>query len=376
MCKMPDFLRVSPVYLSVARTGVSYRIFSVFSCIMLNTITAAIQQGLADAQAQGAFGNIGQMGQNVQQGTDSQVGGALSGPAGHSHNHPLSPSPPQYMSLALGQQKPVFHVKPLEKQDFHIPGPKLQGKQNGQHETDSVSVISSRSSQSSRSELEGDEFIVKNAEDLSVFLRDASVKEWDQSTVRYKCHGLFLSPFRSTVNYTGLEDKQEKVLSQYRRDEVPLISLIAQTLEFGDWAWKEASLEPYKFTQYEPRFSAELKDFFLYHFFGLNGDAFNERFHPLVEKAGSKKPAYECIDLGWVLRFVELDIRTRVGPERQINIGMYNHLRSTGALVRNPQTGESIAGLVSRHMTVGEATQLCQAHHLYAFILPFRFELS
>ena len=366
---MPDFLRASPVYLSVARTGASYRIFSVFSCIMIDTITAAIQQGLADAQEQGAYGNFGQMGQNVQQGTDGQAGGGITVTPLHAQ--------PQVVHGGSGQQMRSFRIKPYEQMHPTYPSYKPQYGQQSKVAVDlDKGSVASRSSLSSRSELEGDEFIAKNAKDLSVFLNDATVEEWDQSTVRFKCHGLFLSPFRSIVNYTGLEDKQEKVLSQYRQDESPLIRVLAQTLEFGDWAWKEASLEPYKFTQYEPRFSNDLKDLYLCHFLGFDSHAFNERFHPVVEKAGSKKSAYQCIDLGWVLRFVELDIRTRVDPERQINIGMYNHLRSTGALVRNPQTGENITGLVSRHMTVGEATQLCKAHCLYVFILPFRFELS
>lgn len=370
MCKMPDFLRLSPVYLSVARTGASYRIFSVFSCIMFTTFREAIQGGLADAQAEGAFGGLGQTVQNVQQATDSQVGGG-------STVTPLR-AQPQVVHWGSGQQMPSFHVKPYEQMHPTHPSNKPQSGQQSKVAADlDNDSVTSRSSLSSRAELEEEgEFIVKNAEDLSVFLRDASVKEWDQSTVRYKCHGLFLSPFRSTVNYTGLEDKQEQVLLKFRRDVSPLISLIAQTLEFGDWAWKEASLEPYMFTRYEPRFSNDLKDFFLDHFLRFNRDAFNKLFHPLVQNAGSKKSAYQCIDLGWVLRFVELDIRTRVDPERQINIAMYDHLRSTGARVKIHQTGESITRLVERHMTVGEATQLCQAHRLYVFILPFQFELS
>lgn len=281
--------------------------------------------------------------------------------------------------MGLGQQMPVIRVKPHEKQASFNQGYNLQDLQleRVQSEPDRSSVTS-RSSQSSRSS-QDEGVIVKNVKDLADFLGKPAIKEWDRSTVGFKCHGLFSSPFRYDVNYTGLTDTQKQVLSHLRENGEEgwegLISEIAQKVEIGDWAWKESSLYPFMFKKLGPEFSEYLKHFFLQRFLQTDEQKFNIFFHAVVQNAGVSRNAFECIRLEIVLLFLGLYIRNKVDPDRQINIGMYDHLKSTASLVTPRSRQESMARLVHRHMTVGEATQLCEDYKLYLYILPFRFDL-
>ena len=130
------------------------------------------------------------------------------------------------------------------------------------------------------------------------------------------------------------------------------------------------------FKKLEPEFSEVLKHFFLQRFLKTDEQSFNIFFRAVVQDAGESRNAFECIRLEIVLLFMGLYIRNKVDPDRQINIGMYDHLKSTASLVTTRSHEESMARLVHRHMTVGEATQLCEDYSLYFYILPFRFDLT